>query len=116
MAKSDRIVMRLIEIARKERRILTSGRLEDLADLERTKMDLIARLQKSDRVGKSAGLRKLRMISAENQQLYSAAIDGVRRVSDQVAAFLSGPEFKTYGSNGGRQKMTGQSSRLQKRA
>lgn len=115
--QADKLVMRLIDVVREERRLLTHGRLEDLSKIERKKNDLLQRLQRTGTPGPTAALRKLRSLSAENQRLYLAAIDGARRVRDQVASLIAGhSEFQTYGANGGRKKMAGETPTVQKRA
>ena len=116
--EADRIVNRLIDLAAQEREILLSGELELLPRLERTKALLLARLQASEAPADPAALLRLRNAASRNRQLYQAAMVGVRRARDLVAAMVNGQisEFRTYGSDGKRAELTKGSKRMEKRA
>ncbi len=115
--QANKIVLRLIEMAKEERRLLVEGRLDELPKLEKPKEVLLSKLRDFESQLPTPSLSKLSTLAVENQKLYAAALFGVQRVRDQVAVLIAGAaEFQTYGANGGRQKLGGRDNGLEKRA
>ncbi len=114
---ADRIVARLIKLAEAERKVLTSGRLDDLARLEDIKQQLLVRLVKLGGRADTRALELLRRKSHRNHILYQASLTGIRNIRDQVRDLVrGGAELKTYGSDGARKALAEPTGTLKRRA
>lgn len=103
MRGPDRDIRSLLDLLAREREILVAGRLDRLQEIGDAKAATLARLARRAHRPDAAALRRIDALARSNQRLYGAALSGIRKVCDQVAAMVSGggAELRTYSPDGG---------------
>jgi flagellar biosynthesis/type III secretory pathway chaperone len=114
--QTDKIVDRLIRVTEAERKVLTTGQLDDLVRLEDIKRKLLVRLARQAGRADPAALEQLRRQALQNHRLYEASLTGIRNIRDQVRDLVRGAELKTYGADGARTALAEREGTLKRRA
>ena len=110
MASCDETILWLEGVLETEAKVLTTGTLKDLPELESTKNDAWKALKVTLEPGNASDLLRIQKMATHNAKLLLAARDGIALANNLRSALSNGPKpLATYGANG--QKSTFLTSR-----
>ena len=113
MTSCDQTILWLEGILETEAKMLTTGTLKDLSELESAKDNAWKALQATREPGNVSDLSRIQKMATHNAKLLLAARDGIALANNLRSALSNGPKpLATYGANG--QKSTISASRHSK--
>ncbi|WP_152594005.1 MULTISPECIES: hypothetical protein [Thalassobacter] len=110
MTSCDETILWLEGVLEAEAKVLTTGTLKDLPELEHAKNKAWNILQVTHEPGNASDLSRIQKMATHNAKLLLAARDGIALANNLRSALSNGPKpLATYGANG--QKSTVLTSR-----
>lgn len=112
--RQNAIADELEDLLDREHAILLAGRIQDLPQLAAYKTRLVDQLSGHSGV---AGLTRVQRKAQRNARLLHSAGQGIRSVTDRIAALRAGPQpFSTYGANGAKKTVGTSKKTVERRA
>ena len=101
MTSCDQAILWLEGILEAEAKVLTTGTLKDLPELEHAKNKAWNILQVTHEPGNASDLSRIQKMATHNAKLLLAARDGIALANNLRSALSNGPKpLATYGANG----------------